>query len=516
MNKRIFIFFITLALAAALLCSCTKKEKTPEAIRTSSEETEKTKEESPGKETEKETERDSETEKETEETLPSASDGTKSREELEKEAENTAYTSGKSIDSELYGDDARLSGVAPAFIQVNSLEDFESFDSDEKFFSPVSEDYLIASFEPGKTVIYEFFHDGSLIAVRGRIVYDSEEELLAENSDKVMEADKFGKNSYTWHDNVLYYIMSQEALFASEMMMDKTKLLKTASQGLWDDFVFWFSKPYDDELAQYDEEKWTKVLDTLDRQIPEGADVVYEDEPDEGGQGSAESGNLITEEEVRRLFEEKMEAAGRSPAEYENSEVIFLMNRDDMAYATLYCYTVPEDYTPGGKIENLTASGPILYNHDTEFWEVSNLSEFMADYQDEYYEALLSEEAYDAYCRGDIVRRFWIPFPKEKPFVIPGIVFGKVLEIYETGDGDLAVTVFFSNETDEDVIVTTLESLKISDENGVVADVGADLGDVIYAGECFGETLIIPADYLRSDYSAGMAVEEFLFTTESY
>ena len=199
-------------------------------------------------------------------------DKPKTVDEIIKDAEDTSYLSGRADEDALYdGGEADLQSVVPVIIQKYSPESFPSFEADGAFFTPVSDDYLIASFEAGRTAIYEFYHDGSLLAVRGRIEYGSEEELLNANADKDLKEDRMNEKGYAYHDNVLYYLMSQDAVFAASLQMDKYSLLAAAEKGNWEEYVFWFSKPYEDKVTEYDTEKWERILDLIDAELPKGA-----------------------------------------------------------------------------------------------------------------------------------------------------------------------------------------------------------------------------------------------------
>ena len=432
----------------------------------------------------------------------------KGAEEIIKEAENTAHLSGDADEDVLYNAGSLPFGsTVPAFLQTHSPDEFPAYDGDGEFFVPASDDYLMASFEEGKTAIYEFFHDGSLLAVRGRTVYDSEEALLQDNADAALRENEWNDRGYTYRENVLYSVLSEEAVFAMSARFDKFALLKAAASGAWDGDLYWFSKPYDDPISSFDSEKWDEVLTVLEREMPNHD----EEEP---GISPQIPRNFVKEETVRTLFTELMEKNGKSPEDFEESELRIVMSREGAAYASLLCYTVPEDYVPGGKIENFLVSAAVSCNEDTGEWEIADQKAFFAESKDEYYEKVLTEEAVSAYRRGAFVKRLWVPFKPADPILPKGIVFGKVIEVYEAEDGELGVTVFFSNGTGQDAVITKLDSLALTSPEGTVAEVGADLDIELPAGEFMYETLLIPAKCLTTPSFTDVAVRELLFSVE--
>ena len=448
-----------------------------------------------------------ESEKETEGRPTDApTESVKGADDIIDDAEKTAHISGDADEDALYNaGELPFGSVVPAFLQTHTPDEFPSFEGDPQFFTPTSDDYLIASFEEGKTAIYEFFHDGSLLAIRGRIVYDSKEALLQANSDKELEEDACSEDGYTYHGNVLYYLMRADALFAAGYRIDKIKLLRTAASGAWDDDLYWFSKPYDDPVSAFDSEKWDEVLSVLDAVIPDPESGL----PDETGQSDE---NGLSEETVRELFTDLMKKNKKTPDDYADSDLKIVMNHDGNAYASLLFYTVPEDYVPGGKIENFLISAPLSFDADAETWEIGDQKAFFRDEKDTYYNAVLSGDAYDAMKRGSFVKRLWVPFRPADPVLFKGIVAGKAIEVYETEDNELAVTLFFSNKTGKDVRITTLDSLVLTCESGVVADVSADLMIDLPAGQFMYETVLIPPEYLSISTFSDVTVREFLFS----
>ena len=439
------------------------------------------------------------------ENLPAES--AKSADEIIKDAEKTSYLSGDAdLDSLTNAGELPFGSVVPAFLQTHSPEEFPSYDGDSDFFTPTSDDYLIASFEPNKTVIYEFFHDGSLLAVRGRIVYDSKDALLRENADLKLTENACSENGYTYRGNVLYYVMREDVLFAAGYRIDKAALLRTAAAGKWDGDLYWFSKPYDDPLSSFDDEKWDETLRVLEAVIPDG-----EEDPEEGTLPES----APDEDTVRRLFDELMRKNGRSPEEFRESELKIFLNDGNSAYASLLYYTIPDGYLPGGKVENFLISAPLSRAESDDAWEIGDQKEFFSERKDEYYEAVLTESAHDAFKRGAFVKRFWVPFRPADPVMLKGAVAGKVIEVYEADGGELGVTVFFSNDTEKDVRITALDSLVLNSESGVVADVSAELAIDLPAGEFMYETVLIPQDFLQISSFSDVAVGELLFSTET-
>ncbi len=249
MKKRIFCTILTTLLVLALLAGCGKNRPSGEDGPSGSQNgTQGTQDPTKGTE------------------------GPMSADEIIAAAERETYLSGDADDAALYEDSLPDAlPVVPALLQTCTPEDFGTFDGDERFFRPVSDDCLILELEPGRTALYEFYYDGSLLMVRGRTVYESKEALLLANADKALTEDDFAGTGYTYHGNVLYYRMSQDAVFAAGLQTDKYGLLKAASAGLLGGSRFWFSKPYEDVVSPYDKEKWDAVLDTLEEEFPEAA-----------------------------------------------------------------------------------------------------------------------------------------------------------------------------------------------------------------------------------------------------
>ena len=401
--------------------------------------------------------------------------------EIIEEAEKTERLSGDADEDFLYNAGTLpFESTVPAFLQPHTLDEFPVYAGDEEQFTPASDDYLIASFEEGKTAIYEFFHDGSLLAVRGRTV------------------DASGKAEYE--------ILSEEAVFAMGQTVDKYNLLKTAASGAWDQYLYWFSKPYDDPLTSLDSDKWDEVLEILEATIP-NHDV---DEPNEADAGK----NLVTRETVRELFDALMKENGKSPEDFEKSDLKIVMSGDGIAYASLIYYTVPADYVPGGKIENFLVSAPVSYDESEEAWVIADQKAFFAEWKSEYYKRVLTENAFSAFERGVFVKRFWVPFQPGDPVQYQGAVAGKVIEVYEAEDGELAVTVYFSTGTEEDAVITTLDSLVLVSGSDLIADVGAELSISLPAGEFMYETLLIPEEFLQTGSFSDVTVQDFKFSVK--
>lgn len=78
--------------------------------------------------------------------------------------------------------------------------------------------------------------------------------------------------------------------------------------------------------------------------------------------------------------------------------------------------------------------------------------------------------------------------------------------------GNLAVTVLFSNDSDTDVMIRGIDSLVLACEDGIVADVSAEAGDFIGAGECLYSTFVIPPELIQTDSFSNVYVQELLFS----
>ena len=87
-----------------------------------------------------------------------------------KNAETMTYTSTDSDDSTLYDEFAIPFDEVLIMPQMYTAEDIVSYDTDKLFFTPAGKDYLICSFEEGKTLFYSYEYAGNPIEMRGRVV----------------------------------------------------------------------------------------------------------------------------------------------------------------------------------------------------------------------------------------------------------------------------------------------------------------------------------------------------------
>lgn len=488
-----------------------------------------------------------------------------SADEIIAEAENAHFLSGDADEESLYGGtELRLGTVAPAFVQSHSLEEFPVYEGDAEFFTPVSGDYLIGVFETNRTILYEFFSGGSLYSLKGRIVYASEEELLSANKEKDLKADEMNESGYTYHGNVLYYRMDEGSLFSVGFYTNKYDLLKIAASGYWDSYLYWFSMPYETEYQFYDPEGWAAAYADTEYKMPlddipqdsdqqndpaQGGSTQDNDRQDDPAQGSStqSGGNAdsseghLTAKEAEELFRALMmpssktleeysglfsdtysektisayyNAAFRLPEEFDYSELSIVLDEPGFAYVTLLSYTVPENYSPMDKIDNFLFGAPVSFDAAQEKWVVEDNDTFFSVYGDAYYSNILTDGAYDAYVSDRFFKRYGTPFDLNSPQIYRTVFAGRVLEAYCDADGNLYVTLYFSNDTDADVTVSTMDNLVLVSENGVVAEVGADINKTVSAHDYLYDTLQIPRDYLQIQNFSNITVREFIYTVQ--
>nr|MCR5311778.1 hypothetical protein [Lachnospiraceae bacterium] len=345
-------------------------------------------------------------------------------EDIIKEAENAHYSSGDASDEGLYlGDAIPNDGIGPAFIQSHLPDELPSYPYDGEYFSPDTGDYLIASFEKDKTVIYSFDSSGNCQSIRGRIVYGSKDALIKENSDKSLTEGTFGEDGYTYKDNVLYYNMPEEGVFAASFYSDKYDLLKTASKGTWDQYVYWFSRPYKDVYALYDDSEYEEAIASMEYIDFSGNDPQYseglsEDEIKDIIRSIMEPGK-VSLEEYSAFFSKDYSSQQiqayynttfRLPEEFEHTYFSVILNESDFVLAIQYSYTVPEGYSPGGKLDNFTFTAPLIMENGK--W-VFATEEQMLPYRQDYYSRILTQEAYDCFVNGCRLFTQWIYFPMD-------------------------------------------------------------------------------------------------------
>ncbi len=450
-----------------------------------------------------------------------------SADDVIKEAENAHFSSGDASDESLYaGDVIPNDGIGPAFVQSHTPDEFPTYPYDEEFFTPDSGDYLIASFEKNKTIIYSFDASGECKSIRGRIVYESRDALLKANSDKNLTEGTYGEDGYTYKDSVLYYNMPEDGVFAASVYSEKYDLLKSASRGSWDAYTYWFSRPYRDVYALYDDSAYQEAVASMDY----GEDT-------EGGEGQ-DSDEYITEDEVKTIIRKLMtpgqtdfntystyfskdytsstiqayyNMAYRLPEEFEHTYFSIIYSDSEFTLAVQYSYTVPAGYTPGDKLDNFVFTAPLVKEDGN--W-VFATTELYNSYRAEYYPRILTEDANYFSSNGCYLYKQWIPFPMDDALFIDSVFYARVIEIYYDFDGNICATIYIANDLDNYLTLATVESLVILGDGNVVASVGTTIGLPVAPHQATVITLTIPPEYQNGNGYNNMSVGEFIFTTQ--
>ena len=84
----------------------------------------------------------------------------------------------------------------------------------------------------------------------------------------------------------------------------------------------------------------------------------------------------------------------------------------------------------------------------------------------------------------------------------------------DDSNGDVVVTLYFANGTDQTVVVEEIEDLCITDGDMVFTDVSAYMGNVLMPGEGLVYELTIPCDYVAGYGWNQPAVSAFRVVTE--
>lgn len=450
-----------------------------------------------------------------------------SADDIIKEAENGSYKSADSDSEELYADTDIPYETYNIFIQKYVEEDIPVYEGDATYFVPAGKDYFYGCFDGKKTMLYVFDQTGEVVSVQGRIVYESKDELLKENSGMSLTEDSYNEDGYTYHGNVLYYRMDEASLFALTMCTDKENLLMTATNGYWDDALYYFSMPYFEENPM-------EYADLLDPEFYTAGDDTWKEREEEPAY------KLASESELHDLFDHMMRPYTYTPESYATSvftsatpeEIIAQYYNtsyrgydefdryairvidcgyDNLAYAVNVNYTVPGDY-PDTAVDNFMVAAPILYEEETESWKIVQNEDVWNAIEDGYYAKVLTDDAYDAYTSGNFFRRLWVPFDLENPFYFGDVFTTKVIQAYMDNYGDLYVTLYFYNDTPSAVEVLTLDRLVLSCETGILADVGGRVDVTIPAHDFLYDTLRIPAEYLEREGFTTLTVDAYEYS----
>lgn len=84
----------------------------------------------------------------------------------------------------------------------------------------------------------------------------------------------------------------------------------------------------------------------------------------------------------------------------------------------------------------------------------------------------------------------------------------------DDSNGDVVVTLYFANGTDQTVVVEEIEDLCITDGDMVFTDVSAYMGNALMPGEGLVYELTIPCDYVAGYGWNQPAVSAFRVVTE--
>lgn len=416
-------------------------------------------------------------------------------EDIIETAENSHFYSTDVTDEELYAEIDTPYTDNNLYIQKHLLSEFPSYTKDKYYFSPAGEDYLIGCFDGRRTFIYTYDSAGDVYDIKGRMVYDTKDELLSENKDKNLIEDKYTEKGYIYHDNVLYYTMSDEDIYYMEASVYKYDLLKIAASGAWDKdgYLFYFSMPYKDGLGEFN--YGIKEMKAYSKSLSED-DVYYlfTNIMSNYKYTREEYAGFFSDDVSEEMIDSCYNTTYRLPSEFEKHSVVIAACENGLAYATLELYTVP-DNSPNEKIDNYMFATLIEYNDILDEWQIADTASRWGEIEDLYYRSILTPDCYNEACNGNLFRRFWIQFNLNDPFYFEDVMTARVMEIYTANDG-MYVTLYFYNDTDEEKYISSLDSLVINCDRGELTSVSANLNLWLSAHDYIYDTLYIPWDYL--------------------
>ena len=147
-------------------------------------------------------------------------------------------------------------------------------------------------------------------------------------------------------------------------------------------------------------------------------------------------------------------------------------------------------------------------------WRVEYNEGTLSLLQDDYLRAIHTGGGYEARMIGMPFAKYWLPFDNDYAVIFEGAFVSKVIEMYQLSYGDVVVTLYFANGTDQTVVVEEIEDLCITDGDMVFTDVSADMGSVLMPGEGLIYELTIPYDYVAGNGWNQPAVSAFRVVTE--
>ncbi len=446
--------------------------------------------------------------------------------DVAKNAENMSFKSGSAEDGGLYADQYVPLDSFNVFVQKHTEDEFPVYEGDEYFFFPSGPDYLKGEFESGKTLLYSFDSMGDPIDVKGRIVYKSRDELLNKNKEKELTEGEFNESGYTYYDNVLYYFMNEEDLFSIESITNKYDLLKNASAGKWDKYTYWFSMPYKSE-GEY------VYYVTAEPNV-----IISESESDglrvDGFSGVTDSevynlftnvmkGNSVSFNEYKKYFandvpesyiKEYYNTKYRSPSEFEDYEVIKVIDDEDSAYSVVLFYTIKPGY-PDVNPDSYMFAALINFDYEEKCFKIANPDNFRF-YEYDYYENILTPQCYSALLDGMPYKRFWVPFALNRPVGFKNVLTAKVLDAFLFDDGTMAIEMYFYNDTDNDMTITTVDRIALNSERGLIVDGSANLDLYVPAHDYMIGTMYVPPEYVNYDWFTDLTVVEFSYSVDIY
>lgn len=357
---------------------------------------------------------------------------------------------------------------------------------------------------------------GDVTSILGRVVYDSKDKLLKDNKKLELNENEYNEAGYTYCDNVLYYKMGEEYLFAAGLSTNKYDLLKVAATGKWNkkDYKYFFSKPYyDDNVEQYEYEE-----EQAENYVPGEMDdeAVYElfVSVISKSQGSREEfSKYFTEDVPKETIDAYYSASYRQPIEFENYKLLTVAEVDDLKYAELVYYTIPENY-PEEKVDNFMIGAIIKFDEDSYTWKIADTTENWNTIGDEYCWNTLTGDAYNSYSGGYLYRRFWVPFnlyDENALFYFDNVLTAKITEFF-TNPYSGYVTLYFYNDTDEDVVIETIDNFSIDCEYGNLFDLGCDFYLTVPAHSYTFQIMDIPYEYFNFTDFTKVSVNNFTFT----
>ena len=439
-----------------------------------------------------------------------------------KNAETMTYTSTDSDDTTLYDDYAIPFDEVLIMPQMYTAEDIVNYDTDKLFFTPAGKDYLICSFEEGKTLLYTYDYAGNPIEMRGRVVYASKDALLSANKDKNLVEFTMNENGYTYCDNILYYQMDETGLASITHTANKYNFMKIAANGLWKDYFYYFSVPYkpsnDYLYADTSEEKQSGDQKEEDGEVYSedafGEKKIYElftNIMNAKNTDRSTFAKYFTSDVSENLVNQFYSMQYRSPSEFANHKVLIAAQEGNLCFASVVFYTVPKDY-PKTKVDSYIFGALLEYDETSKSLKVKATSVAGSPLEDTYYRNTLTDYCYEAYSLGLFYRKYLPPFNLEQYFGYENIVYGAVAEVFNDELGNFYVTLYFANETDEKVTIGNMDYLAMECEQGILFEVSAGLNFELDAHSATVYFLSIPQEFFNYSEVSYVSVSAFEYT----